>query len=73
MPVVVSRHGDEYTAKVTAPQVRETWETDRSYPRDELRRKIESLGVHPIDVADAFHQADRRAGEDPAFTETGRG
>jgi hypothetical protein len=37
------------------------WKTDRPYPRDELRWKIEALGVHPIDVADAFDQADIRA------------
>jgi hypothetical protein len=27
---------------------------------------IEDLGVHSVDVADAFFQADRRAGEKPS-------
>jgi len=65
--VIVQRRGDEYTARVTPPEVAEPWETDRAYERDELRWKIEALGVHPVDVADALYQADRRAGEKPAI------
>ena len=66
MAVIVSRRGDEYTAQATPPEVQEPWETDRPYGRAELRRMIEDLGVHPVDVADAFFQADRRAGEKPS-------
>jgi hypothetical protein len=53
------------TAQVTPPEVQEPWETDHPYARDELRWKIAGFGVHPVDVADAFFQADRRAGEKP--------
>lgn len=67
MAVIVDRRGDEYTARVTPPEVTEPWETDRAYQRDELRWKIERLGVHPVDVADAFYQADQRAGKEPAI------
>jgi hypothetical protein len=64
--VIVQRRGDEYTARVGPPESDQVWETDRPYGRDELRWKIEQLGVHPIDVGDAFYQADLRAGEKPA-------
>lgn len=58
MTVIVRRHGDGYTAMVGPPTTSQMWSTDRPYPRDELRSKIESLGVDPVDVADAFDQAD---------------
>ena len=67
MAVIVTRQGSEYTARVTPPEVSTAWDTDRPYQRDELRWKIESLGVHPVDVADAFYQADKRAAEKPAI------
>ena len=67
MAIIVVRRGAEYTAEVTPPEVAEAWRTDRPYGRDELRWKIESLGAHPVDVADAFFQADKRAGEKPAI------
>jgi hypothetical protein len=63
LAVIVHRQGDEYTAQVGPPETGEVLDTDRPYQRDELRWKIEALGVHPIDVGDAFDQADRRAGE----------
>jgi hypothetical protein len=62
--VIVQRVGDAYTAQVGPPELDREWTTDRTYGRDELRGLIEDLGVHPIDVADAFDQADRRAGLD---------
>jgi hypothetical protein len=62
--VIVQRDGDAYTARVGPPELDHEWVTDKSYGRAELRRIIENLGVHPIDVADAFDQADRRAGLD---------
>lgn len=62
--VVIVRHGDAYTAQVGPPELDREWATERSYGRDELRRIVEDLGVHPIDVADAFDQADRKAGFD---------
>lgn len=65
MAVIVVRHGDEYTAEVGPPELARGWSTDRPYGRDELRRMIENLGVHPIDVADAFDQADLKAGGQP--------
>jgi hypothetical protein len=43
---------------VGPPTTNQMWNTDRPYQRDELRWKIESLGVDPVDVADAFDQAD---------------
>jgi hypothetical protein len=62
--VTVRRQSDEYTATVSPPEISEIWKTDRPYPRDELRWKLEALGVHPIDVADAFHHADVEAERD---------
>jgi hypothetical protein len=59
--VFVHRRGNGYIAQVDPPESEQIWKTDRSYPRDELRWKIEALGVHPIDVADAFEAADARA------------
>jgi hypothetical protein len=56
--VIVKRLSDLYTARVGPPELDRDWETDRPYRRDELRRTIEDLGVDPIDVADAFDQAD---------------
>lgn len=38
--------------------VPDEWSTDRPYGRDELRWKIESMGVHPVDAADAVRAAD---------------
>jgi hypothetical protein len=61
MTVFVHRRGDTYIAQVDPPESQAIWKTDRPYPRDELRWKIEALGVHPIDVADAFEAADARA------------
>lgn len=61
MTVIVHRRGDSYIAQVDPPESKAIWKTDRPYPRDELRWKIEALGVHPIDVADAFEAADTRA------------
>ena len=66
MAVIVTRRGGEYMAQVTPPEITSEWKTDRPYSRDELRRMLESLGVHPIDVGDAFYQADLRAGKKPA-------
>ena len=59
MSVTVQRLGDLYTAQVGPPEIDGEWETKRPYRRDELRRVIGGLGVHPIDVSDAFDQADR--------------
>jgi hypothetical protein len=59
--VFVHRRGNGYIAQVEPPESKQIWKTDRPYPRDELRWKIEALGVHPIDVADAFEAADARA------------
>ena len=61
MTVFVHRRGNSYIAQVDPPESKQIWKTDRPYPRDELRWKIEALGVHPIDVADAFEAADTRA------------
>ena len=61
MTVFVHRRGNGYIAQVDPPDSNQIWKTDRPYPRDELRWKIEALGVHPIDVADAFEAADARA------------
>ena len=61
MTIFVHRRGDTYIAQVDPPESKARWKTDRPYPRDELRWKIEALGVHPIDVADAFDAADARA------------
>ena len=65
MAVTVTRTGDSYTAAVGPPEVAHEWVTDRPYGRDELRLRIEDLGVHPVDVADAFYQADLKAGYPP--------
>lgn len=47
-----------YHGTAGPPEVPRVWSTDRPYGRDELRWKIESLGAHPVDVADAVHAAD---------------
>jgi len=60
--VIVQRQGDAYTAQIGPPELDREWLTDRAYGRVELRRILENLGVHPIDVADAFDEADRRYG-----------
>ena len=61
MTVFVHRRGDSYIAQVDPPESQAIWKTDRPYLRDELRWKIEALGVNPIDVADAFEAADARS------------
>ena len=68
MAVIVSRRGDEYTARATPPEVQEPWETDRPYGRGELRRMIEDLGVHPVDVADAFFKPTGALARSPQST-----
>lgn len=65
MVVLVWRDGDEYKAGGDAPQLDPAWESNEPLGRDELRWKIEALGVHPVDVADAFYQADLRGGYPP--------
>jgi hypothetical protein len=59
--IFVHRRGNGYIAQVDPPESKQIWKTDRPYPRDELRWKIEALGINPIDVADAFDAADARA------------
>lgn len=61
MTIFVHRRGDTYIAQIDPPESKARWKTDRPYSRDELRWKIEALGVDPIDVADAFEAADARA------------
>jgi hypothetical protein len=55
----IYRAGDTYIGSAGPPELPSLWSTDRAYPREELRWKIESMGAHPVDVADAFHAADR--------------
>ncbi len=61
MIVFVHRRGDEYTAQAGPPENIRMWSTERPYQRDELRWKIEALGVDPTEVAEAFEIADARA------------
>ena len=61
MIVFVHRRGDEYTAQVGPPENTRMWSTERPYQRDELRWKIEALGVDPTEVFEAFEIADARA------------
>jgi hypothetical protein len=56
--IKIRRAGDTYLGTVGPPEVPSEWATDRPYGRDELRWKIEALGAHPVDVADAVHAAD---------------
>jgi hypothetical protein len=62
MTVMITRDGEEYTARVDPPELDYLWESSEPLGRVALQREIESLGVHPIDVADAFDQADLRGG-----------
>jgi hypothetical protein len=58
--IKILRAGDGYQGTVGPPEVSSQWSTDHPYGRDELRWKIESMGAHPIDAADAFPAADVR-------------
>ena len=45
-------------AGTTPPLVREAWETTEPMTRDDLRAKLLELGVHHLDVEDAFAKSD---------------
>ena len=59
MPIRIYRTEDTYIGRAGPPELPSEWSTDRAYRRDELRWKIESMGAHPVDVADALYAADR--------------
>ena len=58
MGIRIFRSGENYRGTVGPPEAAEEWATDRPYGRDELRWKLETMGVHPVDAADALHAAD---------------
>ena len=58
--ITIEKAKDGYVAHVTAPHVQEEWRNPMPLGRSELIEELRRRGVHTTDIADAFHEADRR-------------
>ena len=61
MSIEITRTDAGYVARVTPPESKMgDWATDGPLTQEELRRNMERLGVHEVDMWDFIRGADRR-------------
>lgn len=60
MSIKITRTDEGYVARVTPPESKSgDWTSNAPLTQDELRRNMERLGVHQVDMWDSIRSADR--------------
>jgi hypothetical protein len=59
MAIEIKRIGsDQFIAKISPPHADSHWQNLEPMSRDDLVKKLVSLGAHPVDIGDVLYEID---------------